>query len=106
LYKKTIYKFLLKQFYFRTNKTKNWKKQILIYNIRYYNLIAIKDFIIYLKIKTTIVAKQKSKKEITLSSRNLIIILIVFNLNNNILLFDFDKNNYYWQKVESIAINN
>jgi len=49
----------------------------------------------YLKIKATIVARQKSKKEITLFSRNLIIILIALNSNNNALLFDFDKNNYY-----------
>jgi len=41
---------------------------MLIYNIRYYNLAIIKDFIIYLKIKATIVAKQKSKKDITLFS--------------------------------------
>ncbi len=95
MYKKAIYKFLLKQFYFRTNKTKDWKKQILIYNIRYYNFVVIKDFIIYLKIKATIVARQESKKEITLFSRNSIIILIVFNLNNNILLFNLSKNSYY-----------
>ncbi len=49
----------------------------------------------YLKIKATIVTKQESKKDIILFSRNLIIILIVLNLNNNILLFNFDKNNCY-----------
>ncbi len=49
----------------------------------------------YLKTKAIIVAKQESKKDITLFSRNLIIILIAFNLNNDTLLFDLNKNNYY-----------
>ncbi len=64
-------------------------------NIRHYNFVVIKDFIIYLKIKAIVVAKQESKKNITLFSRNLIIILIAFDLNNNILLFNIDKNNCY-----------
>ncbi len=66
-----------------------------MHNIRHYNFVVIKDFIIYLKIKAIVVAKQESKKNITLFSRNLIIILIAFDLNNNTLLFNIDKNNCY-----------
>jgi len=30
---------------------------------------------------------------------------MIFNLDNNALLFDLDKNNYYWRKVKNVAIN-
>jgi len=66
-----------------------------MHNIRYYNFVVIKDFIMYLKIKATIVVKQESKKEIILFSRNSITISIALNLNNNTLLFNLNKNDCY-----------
>jgi len=68
---------------------------MLMHNIWHYNFVIIKDFIIYLKIKTTIVAKQELKKDIILFSQNLIIMLIALDLNNDILLFDLNKNDCY-----------
>ncbi len=37
-----------------------------MHNIRYYNFVVKKNFIMYLKTKVIVVAKQELKKEITL----------------------------------------
>ena len=66
-----------------------------MHNIRYYNLVVIKDIIIYLKIKATIVVRQKSKKEIILFNRNSIIISIAINSNNKILLINLSESIRY-----------
>ena len=92
-YEKAIYKFLLKQFFFKMNKFKEWDQQILMHNIRYYNLIFMKDFIIYTKIKTTSIVSQKFKKEITICSRNSMNMLITFNTSDWTRLFIIRKNN-------------
>lgn len=46
-YNKAIYKFLLKEFYKRTNKNKNFKLQILEYNIYQIKLKAIDNLLIF-----------------------------------------------------------
>lgn len=55
-YNERIYKYLLKVFYERTNK-KEYKSQILIHNIRYSNVIIIKNAILTMKLQDERVKK-------------------------------------------------
>ena len=105
-YKKAIHKFLLKQFFFKTNKIEEWNKQILMHNIRHHNLISMKDFIMYTKIKTTSIASQKFKKKITIYNRNLMNMLMTFNISDRARLFVMKENNRHWRKTDRVIMNN
>ena len=92
-YEKVTHKFLLKQFFFKTNKIEEWNKQILMHNIRHHNWISMKDFIMYTKIKTTSITSQKFKKKITICSRDLMNMSMTLNINDRTRLFVIKKNN-------------
>ena len=64
-----------------------------MHNIRHYNLIFMKDFIMYTKIKTTSIVNQKFKEEITICNRDLMNMLMTFNTSDRTRLFVMKENN-------------
>ena len=48
-YREAAYKYLIKEFFPRTNKGKTFQQQILLYNTRRYNIVTIADMILYRK---------------------------------------------------------
>ena len=66
----------------------------------------MKDFIIYTKIKTTLIISQKFKKEITICSWNSMNMLLTFDTNDRARLFVMKENNKHWRKIDKIVMNN
>ena len=66
-----------------------------MHNIRHYNLIFMKDFIMYTKIKTTSIVNQKFKKKITICSQDSMNMSITFDISDRARLFIMKKNKRY-----------
>ena len=77
-----------------------------MHNIRHHNLIFMKDFIMYTKIKTTSIINQKFKKEITICSRDLMNMSMTFDISDRARLFVMKENNRHWRKTDRIVMNN
>lgn len=81
-YSKIVHKYLLKAFYRQTNK-KEYKSQILEYNIYYTNVIVIEDVILIAKIPI----ESTKKKEIVIDMLNTVV-MQVYSIINMLLKYN------------------
>ena len=80
-YSETVYKFLLKEFFSRTNKNLKYEIQILNHNIQRINIIVIIDLLIFKNSRRQTKVKKTFKLNITQSTK---LINIFSSTNSNI----------------------
>ena len=103
VYEETAHKFLLKIFFARTNKTKDWKKQIMMHNIRHNNIIAMQNILFYSKSKSIFVAYQQLNEEIIKASRDSMNLSMSLDENDEAHLLNLYQNSCHWRRAKLVA---
>ena len=103
VYEETTHKFLFKIFFARTNKTENWKKQIMMHNIRHNNIIAMQNILLYSKSKSVSVACQQLNEEIIKAFRDSMNLSMSLDENDETHLLNLYQNSRHWRRAKLVA---
>ena len=103
-YSEAAHKFLIKIFFFMTNKVKNWKSQILLHNIQHHNISVMNDLLLYwkTKIKSTAV-QQLCERSIKAARDSMKLTMISHSSKDEEILCALCQNQKQWWRAWSVA---
>lgn len=85
-YLEAAHKFLVKNFFPMTNKLEGWERQMWIHNIRWVNIAAMRDVLLYRQTKAGSMATQRTNEGITLANRDCVKTKIEQSLEDKAIL--------------------